>query len=171
MKTSDGSFHYCYNAQRVVDDAHQVIVATRLDNRSSDCPAFKDMLDEVISNCGRPPRQVLADAGYFSGDNLETSTTPCNGRAGVRTDRCRAGSQASPPPRTTCRRGRMEPPQHLPQPARAVRRERDRQGRSHLSCEGAEGGSTAPHGHIAAQIGDRYGQRASKVTRSPGRRC
>ena len=74
MKTSDGSFHYCYNAQSVVDDAHQVIVATRLDNRSSDCPAFKDMLDEVISNCGRPPHQVLADAGYFSGDNLRAAT-------------------------------------------------------------------------------------------------
>jgi len=69
MKTSDGSFHYCYNAQSVVDDAHQVIVATRLDNCPSDSPAFEDMLDEVISNCGRPPRQVLADAGYFSGDN------------------------------------------------------------------------------------------------------
>ena len=31
MKTSDGSFHYCYNAQAVVDGAHQVIVATSLD--------------------------------------------------------------------------------------------------------------------------------------------
>jgi hypothetical protein len=74
MKTSDGSFHYCYNAQSVVDDAHQVIVATRLDNCPSDSPAFEDMLDEVISNCGRPPRQVLADAGYFSGDNLRAAT-------------------------------------------------------------------------------------------------
>ena len=36
MKTSDGSFHYCYNAQSIVDDAHQVIVATRLDNCPSD---------------------------------------------------------------------------------------------------------------------------------------
>jgi len=70
MKTSDGSFTTAYNAQSVVDDAHQVIVATRLDNRSSDCPALRTLLDEVISNCGRPPRQVLADAGYFSGDNL-----------------------------------------------------------------------------------------------------
>ena len=40
MKTSDGSFHYCYNATDVVDDAHQVIVATRLDNRSADCPGL-----------------------------------------------------------------------------------------------------------------------------------
>src|SRR5487761_2320533 len=38
MKTSDGSFHYCYNAQAIVDEAHQVVVATSLSNRSADCP-------------------------------------------------------------------------------------------------------------------------------------
>lgn len=70
MKTSDGSFHYCYNAQTVVDDAHQVIVATRLSNRSADCPEFVSMLDETEANCGTRPRQVLADAGYFSEDNV-----------------------------------------------------------------------------------------------------
>jgi transposase len=73
MKTSDGSFHYCYNAQAVVDDAHQVIVATRLDNRSADAPAFASMLDEVTANCGHLPRQVLADAGYFSDDNVHAA--------------------------------------------------------------------------------------------------
>ncbi len=30
MKTSDGSFHQCYNAQAVVDADHQVIIATGL---------------------------------------------------------------------------------------------------------------------------------------------
>ncbi len=74
MKTNDGSFHYCYNAQTVVDDAHHVIVATRLDNVSADSPAFADMLDEVIANCGRAPGQVLADAGYFSADNVTAAT-------------------------------------------------------------------------------------------------
>jgi transposase len=74
MKTNDGSFHYCYNAQAVVDDAHQVIVATRLDNSSADSPAFADMADEVIANCGRPPDQLLADAGYFSADNVAAAT-------------------------------------------------------------------------------------------------
>ena len=27
MKTSDGSFHYCFNGQAIVDEAHQVILA------------------------------------------------------------------------------------------------------------------------------------------------
>ncbi|MHB1988226.1 MAG: IS1182 family transposase [Acidimicrobiales bacterium] len=75
MKTNDGSFHYCYNAQAVVDDAHQVVVATRLDNSATDSQAFPEMLDEVIANCGEAPAQVLADAGYFSGDNVEAART------------------------------------------------------------------------------------------------
>jgi transposase len=70
MKTSDGSFHQCYNAQAVVDDAHQVIVATRLDNSAADNPAFAGMVDQTIANCGTAPGQVLADAGYFSENNV-----------------------------------------------------------------------------------------------------
>ena len=70
MKTSDGSFHYCYNAQTVADQDHQVIVATRLTNQSADAPAFAPMLDKTETNCGRRPDQVLADAGYFSDDNV-----------------------------------------------------------------------------------------------------
>lgn len=70
MKTSDGSFHYCYNAQTVADEDHQVIVATRLTNQSADAPTFASMIDQVIANCGARPDQVLADAGYFSEDNV-----------------------------------------------------------------------------------------------------
>jgi hypothetical protein len=69
-KTADGSFHQCFNAQAVVDDAHQVIVATRLTNTMADAAMFGPMLDEVAANCGAKPRQLLADAGYFSDDNL-----------------------------------------------------------------------------------------------------
>ena len=75
MKTSDGSFHYCYNAQTAADDAYQVIVATRLSNRSADCPEFASIVDEITSNCGRQPDQVLADAGYFSDDNVTAADT------------------------------------------------------------------------------------------------
>jgi hypothetical protein len=74
MKTSDGSFHYCYNAQTVADEDHQVIVATRLTNQSADAPTFASMIDETTTNCGQRPRQVLADAGYFSDDNLAAAT-------------------------------------------------------------------------------------------------
>jgi transposase len=74
MKTSDGSFHYCYNAQTAADEDHQVIVATRLTNQSADAPAFAAMIDEINTNCGHRPRQVLADAGYFSDDNVAAAS-------------------------------------------------------------------------------------------------
>ena len=52
-----------------------MIVATRLDNDAADAPAFEEMLDQVIENCGTAPGQVLADAGYFSGDNVKAAAT------------------------------------------------------------------------------------------------
>src|SRR5487761_2372368 len=66
MKTSDGSFHYCYNAQAIVDEAHQVVVATSLSNRSADCPELPAMLDQMIDqmidNTRTTPKTLLADA-------------------------------------------------------------------------------------------------------------
>jgi len=56
MKTSDGSFHYCYNAQAVVDDANQVNRRHPPRQRRRRRPAFEEMLDQVIENCGQ--RQV-----------------------------------------------------------------------------------------------------------------
>jgi transposase len=70
MKTSDGSFHQCYNGQAVVDEAAQIIVAMKLTNRAGDAPHLPDLLDEVAANLGELPRQLLADAGYFSADNV-----------------------------------------------------------------------------------------------------
>jgi len=70
MKTSDRSFHQCYNAQAVVDERHQIIVASELTNQAADCPALPGMLDQVKVNLGALPGQLLADAGYFSADNV-----------------------------------------------------------------------------------------------------
>ncbi|MBK5222739.1 MAG: IS1182 family transposase [Acidimicrobiia bacterium] len=70
MKTSDGGFHYCSNAQTAAAEDHQVIVATRLSNRSADCLEFVSLLDDICANCDAKPDQVVADAGYFSDDNV-----------------------------------------------------------------------------------------------------
>ncbi|MEX2659183.1 MAG: IS1182 family transposase [Acidimicrobiales bacterium] len=98
MKTSDNSFHQCYNAQAVVDDAHQVIVATRVGNSSADAPTFASMLNETITNCGTAPAQVLADAGYFSETNVAAAA-----QAGVdvliATGRLKHGEVIPPAPR------------------------------------------------------------------------
>ena len=68
MKTSDGSFHQCYNVQAVVDEAHQVIVATELTAQAADAPHLPALLDATIANVGMPAR-FLADAGYWSDTN------------------------------------------------------------------------------------------------------
>ena len=71
MKTSDGSFHQCYNAQAVVDDAHQVIVAAEVNDCAADVANLIPMTEQATTNTGQAPEQVLADAGYCSADNLE----------------------------------------------------------------------------------------------------
>ncbi|WP_425460981.1 IS1182 family transposase [Leekyejoonella antrihumi] len=70
MKTSDGSFHQCYNGQAVVDADHQVIVATGVTDCAADVGALIPMVEQAVENTGQAPAQVLADAGYTSEDNL-----------------------------------------------------------------------------------------------------
>ena len=52
--------------QAVVDSTHQVIVAARATNQSSDKQQAVGMIEETISNTGAVPRGVSADAGYYS---------------------------------------------------------------------------------------------------------
>jgi len=71
MKTADGSFAQCFNAQAVVDADHQVIIATDLNNCAADSQTFTPMMEQARRNTGRAPKQALADAGYCSEANLE----------------------------------------------------------------------------------------------------
>jgi transposase len=73
MKTADGSFAQCFNAQAVVDADHQVIVATELNNCAADSQSFEPMIEQTMRNTGRAPRQAMADAGYCSQANLQTA--------------------------------------------------------------------------------------------------
>ena len=59
-------FQQAYNCPAVVDHAHQVIVAARATNQSSDKQQAVGMIEETISNTGVMPREVSADAGYYS---------------------------------------------------------------------------------------------------------
>ena len=79
MKTSDGSFHYCYNAQTVVDETSQVILSTTLVASGADNPelpgALLDLTDSLqAAGIGGLPETLLADAGYFSEGNVEAVT-------------------------------------------------------------------------------------------------
>ena len=74
MKTSDGSFHYCYNAQTVVDEGSQVILSTALVASGADSPELPGALAGLADSLAAAgieglPRTLLADAGYFSASN------------------------------------------------------------------------------------------------------
>ena len=79
MKTSDGSFHYCYNAQTVVDENSQVILSTKLVPSGADSPelpgALRDLADSLqAAGIEQLPKTLLADAGYFSEGNVAAVT-------------------------------------------------------------------------------------------------
>ena len=79
MKTSDGSFHYCYNAQTVVDEDSQVILSTTLVPSGADSPELPGALVDLTEGLQAAgiegtPDTLLADAGYFSEDNVKAVT-------------------------------------------------------------------------------------------------
>jgi hypothetical protein len=69
MKMADGSFHQCFNGQVATQADTGVIVGAQMSNVAPDVGHLLSVLDDVIGNSGRPPRQVVADAGYWSEDN------------------------------------------------------------------------------------------------------
>ncbi len=69
QKTRDG-FIQGYNAQAAVDAEAQVIVACDLTPTASDVPALQGVIDQIRQHVRRTPKEVSADAGYRSDDNL-----------------------------------------------------------------------------------------------------
>ena len=54
------------NCQAVVDHERQVIIAARATKQASDKQQAVAMIEEAIANLGAVPREVSADAGYYS---------------------------------------------------------------------------------------------------------
>jgi transposase len=70
MVGNDKGFIQGYNAQIVVDDAHQVIVAQAVTNQPPDNEHAIPLLVQTRNNCGRAPDKASLDAGYYSADNV-----------------------------------------------------------------------------------------------------
>ena len=64
-------FLQAYNCQAVVDTGHQVIVAARATNLTSDKQQAAAMIVETIDNLGTVPKEVSADAGYYSAQVID----------------------------------------------------------------------------------------------------
>lgn len=67
---SGKDFVQAYNAQAVVDEGEQVIVAAAVTNQAPDAQHLAPMLAAVETNLGVRPVQLLADAGYYSAENV-----------------------------------------------------------------------------------------------------
>ena len=76
MKTSDGSYHQCYNGQALVDSQAQVIVACELSDQAPDARQLEPALAQLAENLAAIEAELpedaalTADAGYFSEDNV-----------------------------------------------------------------------------------------------------
>ena len=78
MKSADGSFHYCYNAQAVVDENAQAILLTTLVQDATDVHHLTPMIRATATQLKRAgvthaPRLLLADASYCSTANLDAT--------------------------------------------------------------------------------------------------
>lgn len=125
MKTNDG-FQFAYNAQAVVDEGAQVILATRVTQAAGDTHELLPMIEATTARLAslgitRSPRVLLADAGYCSEANL-ASLEELHTNALVATGRMRHHERVAASPR-----GRI--PKDATRRERMARRLRTKAGR------------------------------------------
>ena len=113
--------------------AHQVIVAARATNQTSDKQQAAAMMEETIDNVGAVPREVSADAGYYSAKAVDElyalGVDPF-----VAPEQTRHGRVVPPAPR-----GRI--PSHLSPRDRMRRKLQTRRGRQPLRFADANCGA------------------------------
>ena len=97
LKTKDG-FIQGYNAQAAVDAGRQIIVAHGLTNATSDQGQLEPMVERIEAMAGARPKELSADAGYCSEDNLEALEARAI-RGYIATGRQKHGAAAAVGPR------------------------------------------------------------------------
>ncbi len=125
MLSKPDGFIYGYNAQAVVDEAAQVIVATDITTDATDSRSLPDLVDQVETNTGHRPKRLLADAGYQSDENLEhLASKDIDAYVATRRDRHSTAPASAP-------RGRI--PKGLSPRGRMARKLRTKKGRAHYA--------------------------------------
>ena len=128
QKTADG-FIQGYNAQAAVDGHAQVIVAQTVTPMAADVGHLVPLVTALTMELRRRPRQVLADAGYCSDENLHAlHDRHIDGY--IATGRWKHSDWQAPAPR-----GR--PPADLTQRDRMARKLRTLKGRAVYACRKA----------------------------------
>ena len=70
LMRSHGGFLLGYNCQAVADGENQVILAANVCTEGHDQHQLKENVEEMKTAYGDKPQTLLADAGYFCGENL-----------------------------------------------------------------------------------------------------
>jgi transposase len=71
MRSPHKHFIQGYNAQATVDGETRIIVAADITNQENDKEQLKPQIQQAIENTGKSPKEVSADAGYYSDKNCE----------------------------------------------------------------------------------------------------
>jgi hypothetical protein len=64
------SFVQAYNCQAAVDGQSQVIVASQVTQQANDKRQLQPLVEQVKANVHETPKQVSADNGYYSEENV-----------------------------------------------------------------------------------------------------
>jgi hypothetical protein len=108
MKGGDG-FVQAYNAQAAVESTLQLIVGQTVTQAANDKEQLLPMMDVVEQQSGQRPKEVLADSGYCSEENLQQLAAagdpkqPIEGY--IATGRDKHGQSPQPCPRGPLPRG------------------------------------------------------------------
>jgi len=73
MKHADGGWAPSYNVQVSTEAQARIIVAIGLTTEANDTQQLTPALERVKENCGQLPKQVIADNGYVTRENVEQS--------------------------------------------------------------------------------------------------
>jgi transposase len=92
------SFVQGYNAQCAVDTKSQIIIAADVTDETNDVRQIEPMVSQVTENMGLPPRELSADAGYYSEENI-ASLTRKGVEAFIPPDRIAHSKEPVSPPR------------------------------------------------------------------------
>ncbi len=72
MRCAGGNWIQGYNAQAVVDEEAQIIVAAAVTSQSNDIQQLEPMLEKTKAMTGRMPDTATADTGYFNSAQLKS---------------------------------------------------------------------------------------------------
>jgi transposase len=70
MKQSDGGYAPSYNLQISADSAHDIIIAQKISQHPEDFKELLPAVERIEDNTGKKPRQMIADGGYTTRENI-----------------------------------------------------------------------------------------------------